>query len=131
GNDPEMRQMMERMGRMRGAMGGFSFGGHTRLGVMVHSPSEALVDQLDLPKGQGLVIGQVIPDTPAAKAGLKPNDILLELNGKAVPNNQGDFVRQVQEIKADAKVDIVVLRKGKKETIKDVTLPEDKAPAAG
>ena len=124
----DQREMMQRMMRQRGGMGGFSFGGHSRLGVMVHSPSEALVDQLDLPKGQGLVIGQVIPDTPAAKAGLKPNDILLELGGKAVPNNQGEFVRQVQEIKADAKVDAVVLRKGKKETIKDLTLPEEKQP---
>ena len=129
GNDPEMRQMMERMGRMRGAMGGTGgfFSPHPRLGVTVSQPSEALVDQLDLPKGQGLVINQVMPDTPAAKAGLKTNDILLELNGKAVPSNQVDFVRQVQEIKADAKVDLVVLRKGKKETIKDVTLPEGKA----
>ncbi len=133
GNDPEMRQMMERMGRMRGAMGGMGgfFSPHPRLGVTVSQPTETLVDQLDLPKGQGLVISQVLPDTPAAKAGLKPNDILLELNGKAVPSNQGEFVRQVQEIKADAKVDLVVLRKGKKETIKDVTLPEEKAAGIG
>src|SRR5262249_42546343 len=94
----------------------------------ISSPSETLADQLDLPKGQGLVINQVLPDTPASKAGLKPNDILLELGGKAVPNNQGEFVRQVQEIKADAKVDAVALRKGTQETTKDLTLPEDKQP---
>jgi membrane-associated protease RseP (regulator of RpoE activity) len=128
GDDP--REMMQRMRSRMGGMGGF-FGGHPRLGIMVSPPNEALVDQLDLPKGQGLVISQVLPDTPAAKAGLKANDILLELNGKAVPSNQAEFVRQVQEIKADAKADLVVLRKGKRETIKDVTLPEEKAGGVG
>jgi beta-lactamase regulating signal transducer with metallopeptidase domain/membrane-associated protease RseP (regulator of RpoE activity) len=123
----DQREMMQRM-RQRGMMGGGFFGAHARLGVTVHAPSEALVDQLDLPKDQGLVVGQVLPDTPAAKAGLKPNDILLEFNGKPVSTNQGEFVRQVQEIKPDAKVDIVVLRKGKKETVKDLTLPEEKQP---
>jgi membrane-associated protease RseP (regulator of RpoE activity) len=129
-NDPDdMAGMMQRMMRQRGGMGmGGFFGGHPRLGVTVAPPSEALVDQLDLPKNQGLVISQVVPDTPAAKAGLKANDIILELNGKPVASNQGEFVRAVQEIKADAKVEVVVLRKGKKETIKDLTLPEEKQP---
>jgi hypothetical protein len=122
----DQREMMQRM-RQRGMMGGF-FGPHARLGITVHAPSDALIDQLDLPKDQGLVISQVLPDTPAAKGGLKPNDILLEFNGKPVSTNQGEFVRQVQEIKPDAKVDIVVLRKGKKETVKDLTLPEEKQP---
>lgn len=131
-NDPDtMAEMLQRTMRQRGMMGGMGmFGGHPRLGVTVSQPNETLVDQLDLPRGQGLVVTQVMPDTPAAKAGLKTNDILLEFNGKAVSSNQGEFVRQVQDVKADGKVDIIVLRKGKKETVKDVALPEEK-PAAG
>ena len=40
-----------------------------------------------------------------------------------------DFVKQLEEIKPDAKADAVVYRRGKKETIKDVVLPEaPKAP---
>jgi beta-lactamase regulating signal transducer with metallopeptidase domain len=99
-----------------------------RLGVRVQKPSETLAEQLDLPKGQGLVIDQVSPDSAAAKAGLKAHDILLEIGGKAVPDNPAEFMRKIlSDIKADAKVDVVVLRKGKKETIKDVTVPEAKA----
>jgi beta-lactamase regulating signal transducer with metallopeptidase domain len=112
---------------MEGGYPGF-FPHEGRLGVRVQKPSETLAEQLDLPKGQGLVIDQVSPDSAAAKAGLKPHDILLEIGGKAVPDNPADFIRKIlSDIKADAKVDVVVLRKGKKETIKDVMVPEAKA----
>jgi hypothetical protein len=98
-----------------------------RLGVVAQKPSDALVDQLDLPKGQGVVIEKVLPDSAAAKAGLKPNDILLEVHGKPVPSKTADLAKMLEEIKADTAVDVVVLRKGKKETIKGVKLPEAKA----
>ncbi len=122
GFDQQRMQQMMRGMMQRGMMPGF-FGDHARLGVQVSKPSDALVDQLDLPKDQGQVIEQVIPDSAAAKAGLKRHDVLLELNGKAVPADFPEFVKEVAEIKADAKVDAVVLRKGKKETVKGITLP--------
>lgn len=98
--------------------------GDGRLGASVTEPDEVLVEQLNLAKGQGVVVGQVKPDSPAAKAGIQPKDILLELDGKAVPSNVRDFAKLVQELKANTPVDAVVLRKGKKETIKDISLPE-------
>jgi hypothetical protein len=133
----EMRRMMEQMRqRFPGGGQGGQFGGpfvgmvpnrEGRLGVRVATPSATLTEQLDLPKGQGLVVEDVQAESAAAKAGIKSNDILLELAGKAVPANPRDFVKQLEDIKADAKVDAVVLRKGKRETIKDLTLPEAKA----
>jgi membrane-associated protease RseP (regulator of RpoE activity) len=102
-----------------------------RLGARVEKPSETLVEQLDLPRGQGLILEQVKADSPASKAGLKDHDILLEVNGKAVPSNAEDFVKQLGEIKANTPVDVVVLRKGKKETLKGLSLPEAKQAAPG
>jgi membrane-associated protease RseP (regulator of RpoE activity) len=116
--------------------GGFNFGprfamrGEGRLGVMATKPSETLVEQLDLPKDRGLVIEDVVADSAAAKAGLKAHDILLELDGKPVSQDVREFKKYVDEIKADTPVDVVVLRKGKKETIKGLKLPEAKAAAA-
>ena len=49
-----------------------------RIGGFLTQPIEALVDQLDLPKDQGLVLHGISPDSAAAKAGLRNNDILLE-----------------------------------------------------
>src|SRR6266545_830111 len=97
---------------------------NNRLGAGLNKPSDVLVEQLDLPRGQGLVLGEVRPGSAAAKAGLKANDILLELGGKAVPNEVGNFVKALNQFKTGEKVDAVVLRKGKKETVKGVTLPD-------
>jgi membrane-associated protease RseP (regulator of RpoE activity) len=101
-----------------------------RLGATMEPVSPALEDQLSLPKGQGLVISAVRPDSAAAKAGLRASDILLEINGKPVSNELQGFARQLQDIKANTPVDAVVLRKGKKETIKDLSLPAVQNDAA-
>src|SRR5207247_5287043 len=88
-----------------------------------------LTEQLDLPKGQGLVVDNVQDESAAAKAGIKANDILLELAGKVVPANPRDFVKMLDDVKAEKPVDVTVLRKGKRETIKGLSLPEAKAEA--
>src|SRR5207237_3713548 len=103
-----------------------------RLGVRLDRPSGTLVDQLDLPKGQGLIVEDVVKDSAAAKAGLKKHDILLELAGKPVPNDVQEFARMLKDIKPDTKVDAVVLRKTRKEAVKGITLPKAKeAPQMG
>ena len=100
-----------------------------RLGVQVTAPSQTLVDQLELPTDQGLVLEEVGPNSAAGKAGLKSHDVLLEMNGKPVPNKVESFYKMLDEIKPNEPVDAVVLRKGKKETIKGLTLPESKPVA--
>ncbi len=120
-----------------GGMGGFGGGaviaarGSGRLGVRIERPSAVMADQLDLPKDQGIVIAGVTEDSPAAKAGLKANDILLELDGKPVSSNVGEFMKQVQGLKADESVRAVVLRKGKKVTIRGLKVSEAKGEGAG
>src|SRR2546425_5176406 len=105
---------------------GFPFGpsSNNRLGAALEEPSSVLVEQLDLPKGQGIVLNQVKPESTAAKAGLKTNDILLELAGKPVPNKLPDFVKSLNAIKTGEEVDAVVLRRGKKESVKGMKLPD-------
>src|SRR5262249_39553963 len=64
-----------------------------RLGAQLRQPSATLVDQLDLPRDQGMVIEEVGANSAAAKVGLKPHDILLEVNGKAVPSKRDELDR--------------------------------------
>ena len=94
----------------------------------VEKPSDALAEQLDLPKDRGLVIQHVAPGSAAAKGGIKVNDILVEVNGKPVPSDIQELVKILDAVKADEAVEVVVVRKGKKETLKGLTLSEAKRP---
>jgi beta-lactamase regulating signal transducer with metallopeptidase domain len=134
--EAQRKRMEETLRRFPGAAGAGGLPGmpglfgrpqEARLGARVESPSATLVDQLDLPRDQGVVIDEITPNSAADKAGLKPHDILLELAGKPVPRSAEAVARLVAEIKADTAIDAVVLRKGKRETIKGLKLPE--APA--
>lgn len=138
GQEQLLKQLEQMLGQVQG-QGGIMIGpggirplgvaaGGGRLGVRVEKPSDVLASQLDLPPGQGLVCVDVPADSTAGKAGLKPHDILLEVGGKVVPNDRDAFVRNLRDFKPDAPVDIVVLRKGHKETIKGVKLPEAREP---
>jgi beta-lactamase regulating signal transducer with metallopeptidase domain len=148
GNGEELQKHMQKMAedlqkqfQQGGFNGGFAFpnfghggfGSHTmgsgRLGVMIEKPSAVIVEQLDLPKDQGLVLSEVKADSAAAKAGLKANDIILEFNGKPVVSDPQEFRKLVADASANKPVDAVVLRKGRRETIKGMTLPEAKAEA--
>jgi beta-lactamase regulating signal transducer with metallopeptidase domain len=103
--------------------------GSGRLGVRVEKPDPVLADQLDLPKGQGLVVREVVPGSAAAKAGLKANDILLDVDDKTVPDDAGEFANMVRGLK-EGKHTIVVLRKGRKEKLEGVVLARaDESPA--
>jgi hypothetical protein len=133
-----LRQLEQILGQVQGNRGVFVGGpdgvlrplrGGGRLGVRVEKPSDVIASQLELPNGQGLVCVDVPADSTAGKIGIKPNDILLEVAGKAVPNDVATFVRSLRDIKPDAAIDIIVLRKGKKETLKGVKLPEAKEVA--
>jgi serine protease Do len=99
--------------------------------VLVDPPGETLSDQLDLPAGKGLVVREVVAGSAAAKVGLKPHDILLEIDGKAVPRDVRAFIQLLREVKAGSPVDVVVLRKGKQETLKGLALSRPAVPGAG
>ena len=89
------------------------------------TPSVRIRLVLYAPKGAGAVahLEKMRASLPAAEVSeLKP----LELDGKAVPNDVRQFTKNLQDIKADAKVDAVVLRKSRKETVKNVELPMPK-----
>src|SRR5688572_20332695 len=53
----------------------------TWLGVGLAEPDEALISQLGLKDGAGLLVTYVAKDSPADKAGLLKNDVLLEMEG--------------------------------------------------
>ncbi len=102
-----------------------------RLGVQLDKPSAPLIEQLDLPANVGLVLVDVIRGTPAETAGFKKNDILLQWAGKDLASDVEAFQTRIAEAKPGEKFEAVILRKGKKETIKGIELPAGKRADAG
>jgi S1-C subfamily serine protease len=99
-----------------------------RLGIRLERVPAVAADQLGLEPNTGIAVSLVVPNSAAEKAGLKVHDIILEFAGKPVSDNTEDFIRRVGEVKAGEKVDLVVLRKGKKVEVKGVELPEAAKP---
>ncbi len=93
-----------------------------RIGVSVQDvPKESLAD-LGLKTREGALVAQVPKDTPAAKAGIEPGDVIVEYNGKRVANRD-DLIRMVAGTAPGTTVPVKVLRDKKVRTL-NVTVEE-------
>jgi serine protease Do len=90
------------------------------LGVETHEVTTDKAKELKLPAERGVVIGKIVPDSPAAKAGLKENDVVTEINGQRV-EGAAQFRRMVHEIPAGRSVQLTVWRDSRSQTL-SVTL---------
>ena len=96
------------------------FGAGGWLGVGVSEVSSEKAKSLKLPDERGAVLGAIVPDSPAAKAGLKENDVVLEVNGQRVEGAE-QFRRMIREIPSGRTASLTVWRDGRSQSIK-VTL---------
>jgi membrane-associated protease RseP (regulator of RpoE activity) len=85
------------------------------LGISVSEIDGAAREQLKLEEGQGIAVGDVVEDSPAAKSGLKEGDILVEFAEKPVKDGES-LVGLVQDNGA-REVKLQILRDGEKKTI--------------
>ena len=58
------------------------------IGVNAQTVTPTLARGLGLSRDWGVVLGDVIPNGPAARAGLQPGDLVVEMNGKAMENGR-------------------------------------------
>ena len=85
------------------------------IGLECYPAQGALIAQLGLPEGQGLVVESVAPEGPAAKAGLRRHDILLA-SGDTKLRGLDDLGTLVAASK-DKQISFQVLRSGKTVTV--------------
>jgi serine protease Do len=81
-----------------------------------------MAKDLGLPNTNGAVISSVGPETPAAKAGLRAGDVIVEYNGRPVTDNEA-LVNMVVATKPGTTVPIKVLRNKSEKTL-NVTVDE-------
>jgi len=86
------------------------------LGVAVADVNPDRVKALKLKEERGVEITRVEDDSPAAKAGLKTGDVVLEYNGQRVEGTE-QFVRMVRETPEGRQARLVVSRDGSTQTL--------------
>ncbi len=86
------------------------------LGARIGEVTADKVKDLKLPAERGVVLGKIVPDSPAAKAGLKENDVVTEINGQRVEGTE-QFRRMVREIPAGRTAQFTVWRDGRAQPV--------------
>jgi hypothetical protein len=90
------------------------------LGVVSGDIPDMLADHLGLKFGGGVVVRSLVPDGPAAKAGVAMHDVITKVNGQAV-GSPAEISKEVSSHKPGEKVTVDLIHKGKPATL-DVTL---------
>ncbi len=95
-------------------------GGGSWLGVETNEVTAEKVKQLKLPAERGVLVGKIVPESPAAKAGLKENDVITELNGQRI-EGIAQFRRMIREIPIGRTAQLTIVRDGRAQSV-SVTL---------
>src|SRR5256885_4940328 len=88
----------------------------TFLGVETSQVPDVVSEQLGLAKGLGLVVEYVVPDSPAASAGIQQNDILKMLNDQILIE-PSQLRKLLQTFSDGTDVTLTILRKGQEQKI--------------
>ncbi|WP_435532072.1 Do family serine endopeptidase [Roseateles amylovorans] len=112
---------------------------HARLGVAVQEVNQGFADSFKLDKPEGALVSNVEEGGPAAKAGLRPGDVILSFKGQAIVGS-GDLPALVDQSSPGDKVPMEIWRNGKREQLSAVlgnandkarkTAQDDDNPAA-
>ena len=86
------------------------------LGIMGQDIDSGLADAMNLDVNQGAFVSEVSPDSAADKGGIQAGDIITEINSRAVVSFQ-ELRAKVASKGAGAKLELTVLRKGKREKL--------------
>jgi serine protease Do len=87
-----------------------------KLGVTVQELNQSLADSFKLPQPEGALVAGIAPGSAAAKAGLKPGDVILSYNGQPIATS-GDLPALVGMAKPGERASLEVWRNGKKESL--------------
>ncbi len=87
------------------------------LGVSPQKVDKDLAEALGLSSTEGVLIGEVIPNTPADNAGLKAGDVIVKFGDKKIKNVK-QFRFLIAENSPNTPVNMEIIRDGKKKKIK-------------
>ena len=86
------------------------------LGVAIEEVTNDLAAKFGVKHGEGVLVGDVFPHTPAAEAGFQEGDLIKSFGGQAV-HSPRELQENVERARIDSKVSVEVLRDGKAKTL--------------
>jgi serine protease Do len=93
-----------------------------RIGVQIDQVSKEVAESLGMGQPKGALVRGVEPNSPAAKAGLEPGDIILKFDGREIEKSV-DLPRLVGNTRPGSKSTVTVLRRGSQRDL-SVTVAE-------
>ena len=100
------------------------------LGVQLRNMTPAIAESLGLANAKGALVGQVVEESPADKAGIKAGDVITSINGRAV-SNSADTRNTIGLLRIGEKVEIGLLRDGQPRRVTAVIGERDGASPEG
>lgn len=102
------------------------------LGVIIQPVTPDLAKEFNLPENTGALVGEVTSKSPAAEAGLKEGDVIVEFNGKKVTDSR-HLRLMASQTAPGTKAPVKVLRDGKEQafTVTLGELPSERLARAG
>jgi len=92
------------------------------LGIYMQDINEDIYEAMELESMQGTIIGEVVPGSPADKAGLEESDIIVGFEDQKI-NNGSELKNLISNSIPGSKIKLRILRSGRNEDI-DVVLEE-------
>jgi len=89
----------------------------TWIGVAVTEVSDDLRTQLDIPEGSGVRVRQAIKDSPAVKAGIRTDDLIVKIDEQIIFTIP-QFQALMRSYKSGTEVEVTFYRKGKQKQAK-------------
>ena len=86
------------------------------LGVSTRDLNPSLAKEMKIDAKSGALVTEVVEDSPAEKAGIAEDDVIIEFNGKAI-EDASDLVKAVRKTDPGSKVSVVVVRGTQKKTL--------------
>ncbi|MDJ0808319.1 MAG: DegQ family serine endoprotease [Gammaproteobacteria bacterium] len=97
------------------------------LGVLIQDVDRDLAESFGLDQPRGALVSQVLPDTPAEKAGLQAGDIIVSFNGRQIhSSSELPPIVGASRVEEDANLEIIRDGKNKELKIRVAQLPKEK-----
>lgn len=86
------------------------------LGVYVQDVTKEIKEAMDLRSKKGVLVRDVVEDSPADEAGIRGEDVILIFDGKELDDSD-ELIRAVRKTSPGDKVDLLIVRDGKEKSV--------------